>query len=105
MTYNGWSNYETWAVKLWMDNEEWSQRYWAAEAEQYRDNPSGLADAIRGEHEDGAPELGGTVFADLLNAALGEVDWFEIAESLIGDLEPEDDEGDDEGDDDDLPKL
>ena len=22
MTYNGWSNYETWAAKLWMDNDE-----------------------------------------------------------------------------------
>ena len=24
MSYNGWTNYETWAVKLWMDNEEGS---------------------------------------------------------------------------------
>ena len=27
-TYNGWKNYETWNVKLWIDNEEGSYRYW-----------------------------------------------------------------------------
>ena len=26
--YNGWTNYETWAVKLWMDNEEGFYRAW-----------------------------------------------------------------------------
>ncbi len=26
--YNGWSNYETWNVKLWMDNDEGSYNYW-----------------------------------------------------------------------------
>lgn len=27
-TYNGWTNYETWNVKLWIDNEEGDYRYW-----------------------------------------------------------------------------
>lgn len=26
--YQGWTNYETWAVKLWMDNEEPSYLHW-----------------------------------------------------------------------------
>jgi len=26
-TYNGWTNYQTWAVKLWMDNDEGAYRY------------------------------------------------------------------------------
>jgi len=26
--YNGYTNYETWAVKLWMDNEEPTYDYW-----------------------------------------------------------------------------
>ena len=31
-TYNGYSNYETWAVALWLGNEESSYRYWRATA-------------------------------------------------------------------------
>ena len=26
--YNGWSNYETWTVYLWLSNEADSQEYW-----------------------------------------------------------------------------
>lgn len=29
-TYNGWTNYETWNVALWIGNEEGSYRYWQA---------------------------------------------------------------------------
>ena len=25
--YNGWTNYETWLVNLWMDNEQGSQEF------------------------------------------------------------------------------
>jgi len=31
-TYNGWTNYETWNVALWMDNDEGSHNYWEEEA-------------------------------------------------------------------------
>ena len=30
--YQGWTNYETWAVKLWIDNEEGSSDYWRERA-------------------------------------------------------------------------
>jgi hypothetical protein len=98
--YNGWTNYETWAVKLWMDNEEPSSRYWQERARQAWNEAGAdshqadtraeraaftLADDIQENHEEAAsdllPEAG--IFTDLLNAALSEVDWHEIAEDLI----------------------
>jgi hypothetical protein len=38
MSYNGWSNYETWNVKLWMDNDEGSYNYWQCETQLSWDN-------------------------------------------------------------------
>ena len=94
MAYNGWSNYETWNVKLWMDNDEGSYRYWNEQVQQLWEDTDHdkdettrkLADAIESEHTDNMPEMSGT-YADLLGAALSEVDWYEIAESLVSDAE------------------
>ena len=82
--YNGWTNYETWCVKLWMDNEEGSYRYWLEKAEEDDVDASDLAEIIQCEHEEALPNLEGFA-ADLLNTALSEVNWVEIAESLIED--------------------
>jgi hypothetical protein len=106
--YQGWKNYETWAVALWLDNDEGSSDYWREQAaqlqgdmaeKQYDERDSGdpnvhgkpsdraqwdLAEQLKQHHEDMAEELGAQgVFADLLNAALSEVDWDEIAEHFI----------------------
>lgn len=29
---NGWTNYETWAIGLWIDNEQGSYTYWREQA-------------------------------------------------------------------------
>ena len=34
--YNGWANYETWAVKLWFDNEEATYRTWMERARSWK---------------------------------------------------------------------
>ena len=96
MTYQGHANYETWAAKLWMDNEEGSYIYWGEVAEeflergQYKDegegDPYGLSERLKDEYEEAAPDLDG-LYGDLLTAALGDVDWYEIAESLIEDAQ------------------
>lgn len=85
--YNGWTNYETWVINLWMDNEEGSQRYWQEIATDYfksdgEDAASGLADRLKEEHEEALPQVEGFA-ADLLGAAMSEVNWYEIAEHLI----------------------
>ena len=89
--YNGWTNYETWNVKLWIDNEEGSYRYWQAQARgairknsDKDDATYDLAKQLEQEHYDNMPELNGT-YLDLLNGSLREVNWGEIAHSLIDD--------------------
>jgi hypothetical protein len=91
--HNGWTNYETWAVALWMDNEEPSYNYWRETAEgivkhalDADEATYKLMETIKEEHEQVAPDLGSTVFADLLGAALGEVNWHEIAKHLVDEV-------------------
>lgn len=42
--YNGWTNFETWNVNLWLDNEQSSQEYWQEQTvnalEHAKDTPS-----------------------------------------------------------------
>jgi hypothetical protein len=103
--YNGWSNYETWNVKLWIDNDEGSYNYWdkaasvAWEEGEYKRSYASqthkesalciLSDRLKDEFEDAQPEVTG-MWADLLNAAMSEVNWYEIAENM---LEEFDDDG------------
>lgn len=107
--YNGWFNYETWLVKLWMDNEQSSQEHWSERAtEALREAGEtmsanfrmtgvepftteekaafALAKELKAQHEESLPELDGFA-ADLLSAAMSEVNWHEIAKSLLDDCE------------------
>jgi len=106
-TYNGWTNYETWCVKLWIDNEQGSYDYWrertrevwdAAEADTILSRSQraryDLQEALKDEHQEAAPEMV-NVFGDLLGAALSEVDWREIADSMLCDMAEGADESED----------
>ena len=80
--YNGYKNYETWCVNLWLDNEPSTQNDMVELAKQYRGRgPYELARAIKNyikERKPEATEWG--LFDDLLGAALSEVDWYELAD-------------------------
>ena len=93
--YNGWTNYETWVVNLWIDNEQGSQDfvretakeiYAEAEATDVwtREESArfALSDWLRDWYDDNLPEMPG-VYGDLLGGALGAVDWNEIARHHI----------------------
>ena len=104
-TYNGWKNYPTWNVALWIDNErnlyEESRgvaRNLVTIAPQDENTVSGiwtadqtakyrLADFLKlWVTDDLAPDLGASFAADLLGYALGEVDWEEIASSILEEI-------------------
>ena len=78
-TYNGWPNYQTWNVMLWMDNEEGAYRL-------YRD----CAERCRGRKR----RLGGVLARYLCQQAFGEgtpdgvsfsnsrIRWGKVAEAM-----------------------
>ena len=79
--YNGWRNFETWCVNLWLTNEEGT----------YRDVQDGLkacegevgkADWLKGYVEGLIGDEIQGLARDLLNASLSEVDWFEVVRSF-----------------------
>ena len=80
--YNGWRNYETWNVALWLDNDEGTYNDVRELAEEH-DSPYELGRVIEEYVEEFTPDLGASMFSDLLNAALSEVDWHAIAANVL----------------------
>lgn len=84
--YNGWKNYQTWCVNLWLENSEevlWRFQRLANEGMADTD----LANMLQAYFEALNPLADEpSAFSDLLSNALQQVDWFEIAQSLGADL-------------------
>ncbi len=76
MEYNGWTNWETWNINLWIDNE---YDVWKAKVDQLRyTNPDPISEELVKEFvvewfPHGTPDFDD--FRDLLN-----VNWKELAE-------------------------
>lgn len=107
-TYNGYTNFETWLVALWLDNDQASQEQWQAEArdcletaledlesvsyvpfdeERVRSDATyTLAGMLKEYINDERPDSQG-MYDDLLSAALSVVNWTEIARNYITNLE------------------
>ena len=108
MTYNGYSNYETWAVQLWIDNTESKSSYWRRLAEEIYNHQASeqahfskvedatciLAEKLKEKHNDQMERIlndanvTGTVWADLLNASVCAVNFGEIAKNLMESVIP-----------------
>lgn len=101
--YNGWTNYETGVTALWLDKEHDTYTFWNDRAgelygkvveeqgnETSIDNIINQVNILLGRElresiEDNTPTTTG-VYADLLNASISEINWYEIAEHYTNDL-------------------
>ena len=90
--YNGWTNYETWLVNLWLDNDGSSESLSETCADMYETradfDESDFANVIR-EYVDEvylseSPQSG--MVADIIGAAMRQVDWHEIASHYADNL-------------------
>jgi hypothetical protein len=89
--YNGWNNYETWLTALWIDNEYDSYQYRCElveevieEHEDEDERKNCLASSLKDWIESQNPITeSASLFTDLLNSALSEVDWQEIVENFL----------------------
>jgi hypothetical protein len=81
--YNGWTNYETWLVNLWITNDE---GIYQSTLDMVADNSADhdAADAIKNFVEELNPlnNTEASLYTDLVNAAISEVNWHEIAQTL-----------------------
>ena len=91
--YNGWTNWETWIVNVWMDNDQKLYEYYreVAREEVLKDKESAtykLSTTLRKQFDEWAPELEG-LYLDLLNGAMREINWYEVAQHLVEAVEEE----------------
>jgi hypothetical protein len=105
--YSGWTNYETWNLKLWLDNE----RPWYHEMTEHANScvedsvdqdgeiqkdcaVSDMREYLEGWVDENTPtlhwpeDMGGgkitaSMFNDILGAGLSEINYHEIAESYV----------------------
>lgn len=78
--YNGWSNYETWVVNLWMTSD---QCYYEelcriiSSEDDLSNKAEALEDWLRFEYDGECS----SIWADLINNSLAQVNWYEIIEN------------------------
>ena len=105
--YNGWSNYETWNFKLWLDNDQDVHNYIIDEIKKIKAMTNGhdesleVANFLRSYIDDNMPNLNVSTrsqsvhgsmsdkngfYQDILNTALKDINTYEIAESYLEDL-------------------
>lgn len=88
MTYNGYTNYETWLVQLWFSNDESCLLHWEEQAERAVRDSIDPAGSLARDMEEGVRDLMAEsnlegLLADLLSSAVSEVNWTEIANHYV----------------------
>jgi hypothetical protein len=91
-SYNGWSNYDTWNFKLWLDNDETSQGMTYNLIKDAIKKSKKQADAVHyirtflEQHAlENAPQLENGFYSDVLNASIRSVNYYQIADAYFFD--------------------
>lgn len=94
-SYNGWTNWATWNVNLWLNND-YGLYTAMVELTQEADDVTILADDIQQWVDGWKPEVLVTgMWSDLITYVLQDVNWLEIAQALW-EAERDDEEQEDE---------
>lgn len=99
--YQGYKNYQTWNVALHIDNDRNASHYWQERAEELKGQAGGFDQVCHGvwteqeavrftlaneiEADMRAHPLADTaaMYSDILTHAMGQVDWQEVADSIL----------------------
>jgi hypothetical protein len=85
-TYNGWTNYETWCVNLWLDNDEYLNNTLNDIATDEDVDLYDKCEQLKAVVDAMNPLYGdASMFTDMLNGALSMVCWKEIIENHLDD--------------------
>jgi hypothetical protein len=87
MSYNGWTNYETWLVAL-----EFFEYDHILENYSYKPDEYELAEALREEVEGYLGDNGSGVTLEYALAFVRDVNWREIAENMLSDWKEDEEE-------------
>jgi len=113
--YNGHANYETWAMSMHLDGNydgEGTYHHFQELAQEHYDSAMAngwstreevakqkLAKALKEQSQEDVDTImpGGVgIYHDLMSAALSEVDWYDLADNLLENVEKEEERSDEE---------
>jgi len=91
-SFNGWSNYDTWNFKLWLDNSIASQKIVhnfiiksIVSSKKTNDQIHTLRTLLEDYAIENAPELENSFYSDVLNASIRSVNYYQIADAYYYD--------------------
>ena len=90
-SYNGWSNYDTWCFKLWLDNEQNTQEMilnvvkFAFKMDKQSNAIYYIQKFLEDYANDNAPKLVNGFYSDVLSASIRSINYYQIADAYFFD--------------------